>query len=89
MLESEIQSRIIRQLENAGWYVVKLIQTNKNGIPDLIATQKGVAVFIEVKRPGKEPDPLQKFRHKEIRKNGTEIIVATSTKDTEHLCKRF
>lgn len=89
MLESEIQSRIIRQLEESGWYVVKLIQTNKNGIPDLIAVRSGRVVFVEVKRPGKEPEPLQKFRHKEIRKNGTEVIVATSTKDTEHLCKRF
>lgn len=89
MLERDIQSKIIKQLEGSGWYVVKLIQTNKNGIPDLLAIKEAVAVFIEVKRLGKEPTPLQKFRHKEIRKTGTKVIVATSINDTAHLCKRF
>lgn len=89
MLEKHIQSKIIKQLEAAGWYVIKLIQTNKNGIPDLIATRNGMVVYIEVKQPGEDPGPLQKFRHKEIRNTGTTVIVATSTNDTAHLCKRF
>ena len=34
-LEKDIQAKIIAKMEAHGWYVVKLIQTNKNGIPDI------------------------------------------------------
>ena len=37
MTEQQIQAQRIRELEDQGYYVIKLIQTNKNGIPDLIA----------------------------------------------------
>jgi hypothetical protein len=37
MTEQAIQSKRIKQLEAEGYYVIKLVKTNKNGIPDLIA----------------------------------------------------
>jgi hypothetical protein len=37
MTEQQIQKRRIGQLEAEGYYVIKLMKTNKNGIPDLIA----------------------------------------------------
>ena len=38
MTEQQIQAKRIKQLESAGYYVIKLIKTNKNGIPDVIAS---------------------------------------------------
>jgi hypothetical protein len=37
----------------------------------------GVTRYIEVKRPGEKPRPLQEFRHKEIREAGIDIDVIT------------
>ena len=37
MTEQAIQKKRIKQLEAEGYYVLKLIKTNKNGIPDLVA----------------------------------------------------
>ena len=37
MTEQQIQTKKIKQLEELGYYVIKLIKTNKNGIPDLVA----------------------------------------------------
>jgi len=37
MREQQIQAKKIKELEAQGYYVIKLINTNKNGIPDLIA----------------------------------------------------
>ena len=37
MSEQQIQTKRIKQLESEGYYVIKLVKTNKNGIPDLIA----------------------------------------------------
>ena len=65
-LESKIQARIIKRLEKEGYYVVKLILTNKNGIPDLLTLKDGKASFVEVKQPGKKPRPLQKYRMREL-----------------------
>jgi len=51
--EQQIQSKKIKELESQGYYVIKLVKTNKNGIPDLIAIPKGSDIlFIEVKKPG-------------------------------------
>jgi Holliday junction resolvase len=70
MSESKIQSQIIKNLERDGYYVVKLIQTTKNGIPDLLAIKFGTAYFVEVKDLGEFPDKLQLHRFKELRKAG-------------------
>lgn len=53
--EQSIQRRKIKQLEADGYYVIKLVRTNKNGIPDLIAIPRNSDVlFVEVKKPGKK-----------------------------------
>jgi len=36
-------------LIDQGWTVVKLIQTNHNGMPDLMCLKQGKTFFIEVK----------------------------------------
>lgn len=81
MLESQIQRKIIAWLEKDGWYVIKIIQCNKNGMTDLIALRDGMAVFIEVKRPGEKPEELQLYRHQELRKKGFKVIIAASVND--------
>lgn len=80
-MESKIQAKIKARFENAGWIVVKLIQTNCNGIPDLMCLKGGKTVFVEVKQPGNEPTELQKFRHSELTKQGFQVFILTSEKD--------
>ena len=76
MTEQQIQTKRIKQLEAEGYYVIKLIKTNKNGIPDLIAlhSTKGV-LFVEVKTPKGKVSKLQEFRLDELNNHGfkTEI----------------
>jgi hypothetical protein len=56
--------------------VIKLIKTNKNGIPDLIALPKGCDVlFSEVKTPKGVVSELQKYRLKELEKHGFKTEV--------------
>jgi Holliday junction resolvase len=51
MTEQKIQAKRIKQLESDGYYVIKLISTNKNGIPDLVALKDGSILFSEIKTP--------------------------------------
>tara|TARA_R100001244_G_C5116463_1_gene122435 strand:- start:53 stop:292 length:240 start_codon:yes stop_codon:yes gene_type:complete len=76
MTEQQIQSKRIKELEAEGYYVLKLIKTNKNGIPDLVAIPPNCEVlFSEVKTPRGRVSALQKYRLKELKEYGynTEI----------------
>jgi Holliday junction resolvase-like predicted endonuclease len=75
MLEQQIQSKIIKKLEKEGYYVLKLIKTNKNGIMDLIAIKNNITTFVEVKRPTGKLSELQKVRIKELRDLGINVKV--------------
>ncbi len=61
-----------------GWFVVKLIKTNKNGVPDLLATKKDRTVFIEVKQKKGVLSEIQKYRIEEIKQKGIECYIWTS-----------
>ena len=78
MLENQIQKQIIDYLEKNKWYVIKLISTTKAGIPDLCAIRDGTTIFIEVKRKGCHPRPLQEHRMNELTEHGVLAFVATS-----------
>ncbi len=76
MKESAIQSKRIKQLEAKGYYVIKLIKTNKNGIPDLIAIPKDSEVlFSEIKTEKGKLSKLQEYRLKELNGYGFETEV--------------
>jgi len=76
MKESQIQSKKIKELEAQGYYVIKLIKTNKNGIPDLIAIPKNSDVlFIEVKGPKGSTSHLQDWRMEELEKHGIKTEI--------------
>jgi len=73
--ESQIQKKKIKQLEEEGYFVVKLVLTNKMGIPDLLALKDGKALFLEVKRPNTKLTKLQEYRIQELKKQGFDTEV--------------
>jgi hypothetical protein len=67
MTEQQIQAKRIKQLEAEGYYVLKLIKTNRNGIPDIIAIPPNSGVlFSEVKTKTGRLSKLQEYRLKEL-----------------------
>lgn len=74
-LESKIQRSLIRKYEREGYMVVKLILTNKPGIPDLLLLKDGVASFVEVKRPKGKPRALLEYRISELQRLGFQVSV--------------
>jgi len=75
MTEQKIQAKRIKQLEAEGYFVIKLISTNKNGIPDLLALKVGSILFSEIKTSIGVLSELQKYRLKELKKYGFETEV--------------
>jgi len=71
MTEQKIQKKRIDQLEAEGYYVIKLMKTNRNGIPDVLAIPPGAAViFSEIKTPKGKLSPIQEYRLKELESYG-------------------
>lgn len=71
MTEQQIQAKRIKQLEEEGYFVLKLIKTNKNGIPDIIAiSPDSNVIFSEVKTPSGKLSKLQEYRLKELESYG-------------------
>lgn len=76
MTEQQIQSKLIKELEAQDYYVIKLVKTNKNGIPDLVAIPRDSDVkFFEVKTSIGKVSKLQEYRHKELKEHGIYIEV--------------
>lgn len=78
MSEQQIQSQIIKYLESIGAYVIKVITANHAGVPDIQACINGKWISVEVKQPGKSPEPLQYHHLSQIQKAGGLATWATS-----------
>lgn len=85
MTESTLKKSCRTILERSGWMVIHLIQTNSNGIPDTLILRAGRAVFIEFKRPGYNPRPLQDYRIRKLREQGFETLIVHRIEDIGHL----
>ena len=60
MLEREIEKALVRQIKNAGGIAPKLTSPGTAGMPDrIIILPGGKICFVELKRPGRKPRPLQ------------------------------
>jgi len=75
-MASKRQTKVIKQYENKGYYVINLIKTNKNGIADLLCLKAGqTPLFIEIKEDNDTVKPLQYYRRKELMRLGFESII--------------
>ena len=71
MTEQQIQTKKIKELEADGYFVIKLIKTNKNGIPDVLALHPDYGIeFYEIKTEKGKVSKLQEYRMKELKESG-------------------
>jgi Holliday junction resolvase len=68
MSEQKTQAKMLKWLNDHGFYTVKTIVSNKKGVPDIIAcSPNGVFVAIEVKYGKNKATKLQEYNIKLIR----------------------
>jgi len=91
MKEQDIQRKIIKTLESAGAYVVKVVSATKSGVPDILACYKGTFIGIEVKTPKTSTNvsKLQAYNLDKIRDCGGLAIVAWDVSHVEVLIERI
>lgn len=75
-LESTIQNRLIRTLEQQGWYVQKTEGRSRNGFPDVTAVDPlGNVWFIELKRTAGRPSPDQCRELKMLAEHNANVML--------------
>lgn len=85
-LESAIQNRLIRILEQQGWYVQKTEGRSRNGFPDVTAVDTfGNVWFIELKRTVGRPSPDQCRELKALAKHNANVILLYGMKAVDAL----
>lgn len=85
-LESVIQNRLIRVLEQQGWYVQKTEGRSRNGFPDVTAVDTlGNVWFIELKRTVGKPSPDQCRELKALAKHNANVILLYGMKAVDTL----
>lgn len=64
-----------------GWWQRKYKTPGNNGVPDRQFVKKGKHLYVEFKRPGKEPTDFQEIIHGEMRQAGMDVQWADDLGD--------
>lgn len=83
VLESEVEQACKRWADRVGAELLKIQGTK--GWPDRLLLYKGKVAFIEFKRPGEVPRPLQEYYINELRERGYLALCLTSLKAFKYL----
>lgn len=81
MRERDVEQALRQQVEKKGGLCLKFISPGWSGAPDrLCLFPGGKMCFVEVKRPGEKPRPLQAARHMVLKRLGFDVVVLDDTK---------
>lgn len=80
MTEAAYQATLIKRYEAQGWTVIKLVQANRAGYPDLLLLRPDAAQFVEVKGPKGRLSKVQEYRIAELRAKGFTVTVEQAPK---------
>ena len=76
MKEKITEEKLVIAVKQMGGICPKFISPGFDGMPDrLVLLPFGKIAFVEVKAPNKKPRPLQKARHKMLKRLGFNVYV--------------
>lgn len=76
MREKTIERKLVQAVKAKGGIALKFVSPGFDGMPDrLVLLPIGRIAFVEVKRHGEKPLPLQVVRHGMLRRLGFQVFV--------------
>ena len=80
MKEKITEEKLVIAVKQMGGICPKFVSPGIDGMPDrLVLLPFGKVAFVEVKAPNKKPRPLQKARHKMLKRLGFNVYVLDDT----------
>jgi Holliday junction resolvase len=74
-MASKQQTKLIKQWQSKGYYVINLVKVTPSGLPDLIAVKPDEVVFIESKEKWDKLSKLQEICLAMLKKLGFKVYV--------------
>lgn len=79
MRESTIEAYLRDRVKELGGKAYKFVSPGNDGVPDrLVCLPGGLAIFVELKAPGKKPTNMQRFQHGKLQALGFSVWVIDS-----------
>jgi len=72
---SKQQTKLIREYQKKGYFVINLVKITPVGLPDLLALKPNEVVFIESKEKWDKLSKLQEIRIKMLTQIGFDVYV--------------
>lgn len=86
LLEKEIEKRVCDYAKAKGWLVYKFSSPGHSFVPDRIfINPNGVVVFIEFKRKGQKPTPMQAREIERLQSQHVRALVVDDVDKGKHL----
>lgn len=87
--EKIIERSVRKYLKEQGYisYKIHVGQYGPLGFPDLLIIKHGITGYLEVKAPGKVPEPIQIFQMSELRRAGCVAEPVWSVRDAVRALK--
>ena len=76
MREKNLERKLVEAVTRMGGLAMKFVSSGMAGVPDrLLLFPEGKIAFVEMKAPGKQPTPLQRLRHAQLRDLGFRVYI--------------
>jgi hypothetical protein len=86
MLEKKIEQRLRVIAKKAGGLAAKWVSPGMSGVPDrIVFLPGGRIIFVELKRPGEKPTPLQNRIIEMLRGLGADVRVVDSMEKADEI----
>ena len=90
MREKQIEQKLVMAAKAAGGICPKLISPGTDGMPDrMVLLPEARIGFVEVKKPGAKPRPLQERRHDQLRSLGFQVAVLDDPGEIPEIIKEI
>ena len=87
--ESKIERVVTAWARDMGLMTIKLNVRGQRGTPDRLFMLNGRVLFLEFKRPGAKPSPLQRYMITQLQANGFDAVVVDEVEQAKKLIGRY
>lgn len=84
-IEKDVETYLKRKVTARGGLCMKFVSPGLSGVPDRIVVLNGQIVFVEMKKPGGRPRPLQVRVINLLRNQGCQVEVIDTKEQVERL----
>lgn len=85
--ERRIEKHLSSSIKKIGGYAMKITSPGMAGVPDRLVLVNGMAVFVELKSPGREPTERQLAIHRYLKRLGFPVRVIDSMQGVDCLVR--